>query len=548
MLKRQTIDNFKGIGSGKLDGEFFYSENLKPGQFGLEASLYLAAHSVAGGQDRFNWMVEFLGAPWGVDLGGDIYKEASGTWTLAHANVNASDGNGFVVDQKGRLLFAQDRWLGMTTDGTSFSDNWKDLIDTITDFRPMDIYEDWVAIGNGNKVKVLNTTDDSVADGLTLPSGFTVRCIKSNRTGILIGANAGNRGVLILWKPGYTRSLNEWIWLDAPMQSIAKAGDIWVVTTTQEQYLTDGYSLTRKLPPLPDTLIVLQPYTVGPSGTLYSDGKILTANTDVFGRYNRHKTGLWILDLATDLYQFVSAINGQTVDMTWGALFKSSTSRIIGSYSSTLPAEKKVVELKDDIAPRAVLIAGPFGSGPTKKTAQNASIGLSTLSSVSVVQAGKSFKVAAKIYNFKRTLWGYGTTNAVSATAITLKVDGTSAGFNNAKVGDEVTILSGANAGQARHIASIAGEGTSTEVWTMDIAFSTTTESGAILQVMPFKLIASKTVTSTTLDELEDIFFDIKNKIKGKRYLLKFVISDISSFPLNIDHVSLDYDDQETTA
>lgn len=32
--KRHTLNNFKGIGNGTLEGEYYYGENLKPGQFG----------------------------------------------------------------------------------------------------------------------------------------------------------------------------------------------------------------------------------------------------------------------------------------------------------------------------------------------------------------------------------------------------------------------------------------------------------------------------------------------------------------------------------
>lgn len=548
MIQRQTIDNFKGIANGRASGEFYYGENLKPGQFGLDLSMYLTGHSMVSGQGRSNWMVEFIGAIWTVATDGKIYKNNSNDWTLARTNTQTSQGNGLVVDQKGRLLYAGQQYLGMcATDGTTFTDNWKDLTDTVTGFRPLATYEDWVVIGGGSKVKVMSVLDDTVVDGLTLPTGFHAECISTNKSGILIGANVSNRGVLLLWRVGYTRSLNEWIWLDAPIKSICKAGDgSWIVTTSQEQFVTDGYSINRTLPSLPDTVVGLQPFTLIPAGTFYSDGKVMTLNTDVSGRYNRHKSGLWILDLSTELYQFIPVAT--TTDITTGAIFKTSTARIVASYTASGAASHPIVELREDIASRAVLISGVLGEGPTKKTAVAASLGLSTSNLISTVQKTKSFTVTAKIYNFKRTLWGYGVTTATSASATTLKVGGAAAGFSNAKVGDEVTILTGSDAGKVRHITAITDEDQTTEIWTLDSALSGVTASSVYLQVMPFQKIAAKTISFTTLQDLEDMFFDIKNRPEGKKFLLKFVFSDISNFPLTIDHVALDYDDKETIA
>lgn len=543
--QRQTISNFKGMSNGQTSGEFFYAENLKPGQFGLDASLYLSGMTASGNPGRLNWLVEFLNSPWGVATDGKVYKYTSEDWTLARTNSQTTQGNGLIVDQKGRLLYAGQQYLGMASDASTFTDNWKDLTDAVTGYRPLATYEDWVVIGGGSKVKVMSVLDDVVADGLTLPTGFHAQCISVNKTGILIGANVSNRGVLILWRVGYTRSLNEWIWLDAPVQSICKAGDGgWIVTTSQEQFATDGYNITSYIPALPDTVVGLQPFSVVPQGTFFSDSKLYTLNADLSGRYNRHKSGLWIYDVKTEKHLFVPG--AATAEVTAGALFKTSSAQVIASYTTS--STHRVALLREDIAPNAVLIAGPFGTGATKKTATAASLGLSVGSNISAVQKTKSFTVTAKVANLKRTLWGYGVTSATSDSATTLKVNGQAAGFSNAKVGDEVTILSGSDAGQVRHITAIANEDATTEVWTLDSALSGTTASGIYLQVMPFQKIDSKTISFTTLDELEDQFFNISNKIQGKKFLLKFVFSSISSFPITIDHVALDYDDKETVA
>ncbi len=539
MLQIETIENLAGFGERNIPSEYYHSENMIPGQFGLEANIKITIDSVSDSPNRFNWFTEYSTTPYAVDTLGKIFSRSS-SWSLVR-NPGSSSGNGLITDQKGRLLYARNQYLGMYNG--SWSDSWKDFVTSTNEFRPMDTYEDWVVIGNANAVAVLNTTDDSFSDdSLTLPSGFLVRAIKSNQTGVLIGANVGSRSVIFLWDVRSPRSISEWIWLDYKIQSICKYGSRWIVTTQKQQFITDGYSVLA-LPHFPDSLEQTEIYRCIPAGTMVLGNKLYTANTDIGLSFNRLESGLWIQDLNTGMFSYIPAANGCKTDMTMGALFHDSSFNNFISYSTNTPSGNFVGRFENMSPSSATLISPRLGQGTNNKVAEGLKLDLINVPKTKSVFATGSFDVAIKIYNFKRPLWGYGTTNGASTNANELKVAGNSSGSNNAKIGDEVTILSGANAGQIRHITAIANQDTSTEIWTLDSNLSNNTESGAVFNVQPFQLVKKHSVSLSDYAELKDLYFDIKNRIKGKKFLVKIVITNITNLSLAVPSLTFIYDD-----
>lgn len=542
MLQIEPIENLAGFGDSNSQGEYYHSENMTPGQFGLEANLSIIQESTSDSPDRFNWFTEYDSIPHAIDITGKIFNRISGDWNIARTPSNAGTGNGLITDQTGRLLYAQNQYLGMY-DG-SWHDSWKDFVTLTAEFRPMDLYEDWVVIGNGNAVAVLNVTDESFSeDALTLPSGFVVRAIISNKSGILIGANVGGRSVIFLWDAQAPRSISEWIWSDHKIQSICKYGSRWVVTTSKEQFITDGYS-TTPLPTFPDTLEQTDIYRCIPAGTLAIGNKLFTANTDVNLSLNRLKNGLWTQDLTTGMFSFAPVANGCTADMVMGALFNDSSFHTYISYSTNKPDGNFVGRVEKSSPSQATFISPRLGQGTNPKVAEGLKVDVTNVPTTKTILSSRSFKIAVKIYNFKRPLWGFGSTNNASTDENKLKVAGNSAGFNNAKIGDEVTILSGVNAGQIRHITAITGQNSANEVWTLDSDLPELTESDVLLNVQPFQLVSSKTITLNDYAELTDLYFDIKNKIKGKKFLAKVVLTDITNLSLAIPSLTFIYDDK----
>jgi hypothetical protein len=544
-MTTETITTKQGFPSDGL----YLAENMLPGEFGLDVFLKLAATIVSGSPTlRFNFFTEFNGKPWAVDTDGKLFSNNGSGWDVRR-NPGNSNGQGLITDQTGRLLYSRNQYLGKTADGSIFDDSFKDFGEINLDYRPADTYEDWVVFGNNNKLAVLNVTDDSWnAAAFEMPSGFTCRGVKSNRTGVLVAFNYQNRGVALLWDVRTLRSISEWIWFDHPIQSICKVGDGWCITTMKEQWLTNGYSLTRKLEPFPDTLLQSLNFSVLPAGTLYTEGRLLTANTDNSGLYTRHKSGLYILDLATNRYSLAVPF-GTKANMSLGAVFRDSSARTYVSYTTTIPSvTAQLAELKNDTPTRAIAVVGPFGKSAVKKVAQIVSLELmpSALAQLLYQNTGEnaSATISVKIYNFRRQLWAWAVTSGTAAAADQLPVSGNLQSFNNAAVGDEVTILSGTNAGEVRHIASISGRNTVSEVWTLDSALPNVTEASVSVNVQPFQLVSKKTFTAANFDDLSDFLFDIKNRVRGRKYLVKILIESITGLPLTLQSVSLTYDEQ----
>ena len=548
MIQVEPIQAFNGFGSGKTQltaaytqagspGEHFYSHGMQRSQFGIAPKLSIATavtNADLGNLQLINWFSQgqFSGNKYVYGFGenGRLYKASAGNtvWTEERTVGISSHGNGMIFDQTNRLLYANDQYLGKTTDGSTFTDNWKDFTITTTDLRPMDTYEDWVVIGNQYQIALLNVTDDSFnANALNLPTGFNIRCIKSGKNGILIGANFNNRGALILWDAFSIRSIAPWIWRTRNIQSITPTDDGWIVITQNEIFLTDGYSVQPILPDFPDylqnDLSIIN--DILPQGAEVQGNNLLFLGRS--NRYNRQKAGLYRLNLTTKLLDFIPIPNGVTFNAFGGAIFSDNGNFTHLSFKSTLPDTKLIGVLSNSPIAHPYLISEPLGQTDNEKVAEGVKLTFG-VSSYQPTTTDITFDVLVKVCNARRNIFGRGQTRAVSTSADVLKIDGSIAeanGMNKAQVGDEVTILEGINAGQVRHILSIANQGTNTETWTLDSVLPNMTETLVNMNVSPFKL--AKKFTLSNVSELIELFFDVQNRIKGKKFFVKILLENL---------------------
>jgi hypothetical protein len=372
-----------------------------------------------------------------------------------------------------------------------------------------------------------------------LPTSFDVTCIRSGKNGILIGANLGYSGYLILWNPLYDRSAAPWIPVSGKVQSIERTDDGWIVVTQKAIIWTNGYS-TQQLASLLDDPFGFAMYTVAPQGTLRINDKLFILNQN--SGYLRLKAGIYVFDLTTNTFEFLPVSTQNTWSVTPLTIFasKTSTQNIVVGYQDAELSKNYVGSIRVDSGTHATFISEPVAAGPGDKASEAAILSLMP----SLESRGKgamNFDVALKIYDFERPLWGWHATNALAASAITLRVNGTSTSAFRAQVGDEVTILEGANAGQVRHITSIANEGASNETWMMDEAFSNATASGIDMQVEPWKLIEKKSFQDET--QIPELYFNDTEKHRGKRFMLKTVIENLSNVQLELQPSTFIYDD-----
>jgi hypothetical protein len=409
-----------------------------------------------------------------------------------------------------------------------FDDTWQDFgassLPSDSDYRQPDTYEDWVLFPNGNKVAGVNTSDDSFNSNLfNFPNKFLVRSISSNSNGVLLGANFNNIGVIALWAPGYTRSIAPWMYLNAPIQAIIKENGTWIVITGREIFRTDGYTPKTLTHPI-DTEVDAQGFNTFPQGGVVIRNRLIYNND--FAGLNRRKPGTYILDLTTGMHEFVAVSNGCLRGVTMGGMFFDSNFDIHLGYATSKPNRSYIGVLQNNAPAKAVYISPRLGRGATDKTAEGVKLNLG-FDQLGVDSNPITFNVTVKVYNFRRPLWTYANVKTLQAVANQIVVDGTVSGVSNAQIGDEITVLDGVNAGEIRHITNIGGQNTSTETWTLDENLSNMTEAAAVLNVSPFQKVSKQTITDVT--ELRDLYFNVKNKIKGKNYLIKVVIDNMGN-------------------
>ena len=127
MIKIETIQNFEGFGSGNNPGEYFHSqgmakshEGIRPG-WGIASRVTSASLTTLG---LLNWFTEGMPTSnnyvYGMDNSGDIFQSLNGTVTptLLYRPGHGTVGNGLIMDQKRRLLYIGNQYLGKY-DGTA---------------------------------------------------------------------------------------------------------------------------------------------------------------------------------------------------------------------------------------------------------------------------------------------------------------------------------------------------------------------------------------------------------------------------------------------
>lgn len=476
-LKAVPIKNFSGFSDKKLLGAHYYSQGFFPSEFGA-ALLY----SIVKRKDSAD--ISGLGAikyfakagiySYAQDDNGKIYKEATPgayDFALAHTSGVTSNGAGLLGDQKGRLLYAGNTDLGMY-DGSTYTDSWKSSLRSWQ--HPMDTYEDSVVMGDKTSFALLAADDSFNPDAFTLPDNFTADAVRSGVNGILLGSNYLSQDVLMLWNLITDRSIAPWKYTKGNVLAIERYEANWIVLTQREVLLTDGYNYKRLFGLLDDSFS-FNGYETGvyPQRILVVNDTLIILNTArsslMSYEFGRMKPGVYMINIPTGYWNFIPASTLNTISVDLYSAFADNTSdqRILIGYRDLQLSKSYIGNLSNTAPSVAQFISEELGTGPTQKTAEAVVLDIDLASSV-IDSPTLTFNIAVKVYNFKRQLWGKAATNAAGSAGNKIRVDGTSSNNYRAQIGDEVTVLEGANAGKVAHIQSIANLGASNETWTLN--------------------------------------------------------------------------------
>jgi hypothetical protein len=525
MSKSYPFGNRLGFGNGTHRGEYFFSQGMQRSLFGLMTGynvVKLKDSTDLSGMGNVKWFADANGVQFAVDDTGRIFKEATpGAGDFAQErNPGAGyEGQGLIGDQKGRLLYFGATVVGMrATDGT-YTDSWKT---GLTDYQhPADTYEGMTVFGNKNTLGIIDSSDVLNLNVFDVPSSVNIDCVVTGKNGVLVGANLGSRGVLMLTNLQTNRSIAPWIWTNGKVQSIARTDNGWIVVTQKGILWTNGYS-SKPLFSVIDDLIGFANYTVAAQGSLVINQKLVVLNQG--NGFARLRCGVYIFDLQTELFEFVPVSTqnvASAVPLAIYAAKASTTQEIFVGYRDTFLSKNYIGSLVLSGGQIAHHYTEILASSATEKSAVGIvlNLGLGTvLSSVQNLTAN----IAVKLYNFRRPLWGVNVTNAQLVDLNKIQVNGTNAALTRPAIGDEVTFLEGVNAGLTRHVTNIANSGALNETWTLNAALPSAVETSVRMSIQPFVLIERKTLTSPA--QLPELHFNAKDKCRGKKFLVKVVI------------------------
>lgn len=534
----------EGFSDQPIPGQHFHSQNMVPTLWGTAPAFSLLTKESSAsipGLGRIRHQQSVNGTLYIQDDSGQIWKEGTrGAYDFSAVRLPGGNGAGLLADQYGNLFYAcgsTNQSLGKY-DGTVWNDTFQSL-STATQ-HPMDWYESTVYIADGSNVAGLFSDGSWNAAAFTIPTQMTITAMRSGPTGLLIGATMGNRSAIILWDTNLERAKVPWKWVAGKVLAIEPYGEMWLVKTDRQTWITNGVTLKEFFGIFDDPL-AMNPYAnddvLPQQMALVNDVlmfTITTPSTPDTTQFGKKKPGLYLYYLTRRAWAYIPVSTGSTYGVNVDSVFSDlSNNRILVGFRDS--GTNYIAQLVEQPPTTAQIVSEEVGLGrikyqrvffgPTDKTLEAIVLNLSLLNSATV-NPTVTFTVALKAYNFKRQLWGSAVTNATPSSNNELIIDGTDTTNYSAQTGDEVTILNGKNAGFIAHITAIANQGATNETWTLDLIPAFATPSGVNLQVQPFVLI--KRQTFTNLSELKNLFFS-GNSIKGKQFLIKVVFSGLSS-------------------
>lgn len=419
---------------------------------------------------------------------------------------------------------------------SSWEDRWKDFGTSVTGVVPVETYEDTVLFGRGNNITTLNITTDTIttdaSPAFNLPSGFSIEHIHKGSNGILIGCNFQTKGVVMLWDNFSDRSIAPWIDLPDQLLSVSKYGGNWILITTREIYITNGYSLTSiKNAFLDSELDQISMTMIPQSSVVIEDDLYLPMN---YSNRGKRRAGLYKMNLTSKLFEYYPRENFDQYTLNNHSVFYTvNLGRLYTGCTNSLD-----IVTKSQNTTNAVFVTNPVGEGETKKVAKQIKLNLREALSESGVDTTKSFKIIAKIYPMKKQMTRHAQVKTTQTLANKIVVDETI--FRPAVVGEEVEFIQSNNAGYTRNITAITGSGTNTATYTLDRDLPALSASSDNINITSFELIKVKTYT--TSEELEEVLFDIKNAPKGRHFMIKIEFEDLT-IPIEIPPMSFIYDD-----
>lgn len=444
-------------------------------------------------------------------------------------------------------------WTGATGTYTGYimmdwDDNWKDFGSDYSGltsegynlYIPTETYEDTVLFMRENVVTSLNTLTDTVttdaSPAFTMPTGFDPIAVHRGSNGILFGYNFQRKGVLVLWDNYSDRSIAPWIPLPDRLISVCKYNGGWIVITAREIYYTNGYSLELLATGILDMDIQPLSAQLTPQTSVTVENHLYFIGD--FSYYGKRRGGIYRMNLETKLVEFIPREDLNQFEPNIRSLFYGAGNGS-GLVYANMGATIGYVTKQSQPAV-ATFITNPVGQGANKKHAEAVKLDLGIQPTYYEADSPFSFEVAVKICPMREQIFNYAQVKVTQTVANQITVNETL--HETASVGDEIEFLEGNNAGYSRNITAITGGGTATAVYTLDRDLPALSDANDYIFRTKFRLVSVKTFTNITEIDPDDLYFEVKNRHKGKRFMLKVDIED-STVPIELRPMQFIYSD-----
>ncbi len=408
--------------------------------------------------------------------------------------------------------------------------------------RPIRQYGDQYMILNGNYIALI-ANDESTLDAKykQLPTGMQGLALEVNGSMILVSAfSSKGVGYLLLWD-GFSDGWNEIIPVDYAPIALMTYGNGWVYLANGIVYYTDGRSIQR-LSALPDATMAGVDINCWGHNSIaqLNDEFYFAVNTSNVANLNRSIRGVLVFNKNTGFTTFKCKSDG------------------IGFINPQCISVRSEVNMTGTYQPYNDIWIGTESSLCNMNTYTGETDTGAYRSFVYLLDMGQETSISEIWLNLKKTTKGYitesqkskvadisvsygsGEDNPLTLIGVGAVTTTTIANSNGASspgiVGAEIEMLEGDVSGERSFIQSIADAGTSSEVWTMSPAFSTTSASNNYVRMWGLKLGEQKTVN------LSDISKPIRfnaNFLGSKMYLEVSIRGNANAFPVSIMDIQL---------
>ncbi|MFZ5365439.1 MAG: kelch repeat-containing protein [Patescibacteria group bacterium] len=474
-----------------------------------------------------------------IDKAGYVYDAIRGTLSsfaqLKDLTDVASNYPDITEDPDGDLMVTTARYLVLWT-GSAWTETTHDFgAEQANYVRQIIKVDDYRYIGNGNYLASWDGTTFT-AQAKQLPEGYLFACGSYHNDYMAIGCNLNGKGMVVFWD-SYSPGFQNQIYLEDEIKAIYPYKGGWLAIAS-EKLLYITLSSYEEISRIPD-------YGFASVMDINHNGMVVVGE-DVFingglNMYTRGKTGVWRFNMPTRSWSFIPYDDGGLrllYNTSAGAIYYdigTMRSLYVGYAGKPSASTLYYVGTLRDINNTYAEVVLPIIEFSNKTKISKIWLNLAE-HLYHTDCATPNISVVAKIADAREFVWGYALTNNAASASNKIKIDGTISTYRGA-VGDEVLVLEGQNAGLTAHISSIANEGTNTEEWTLDTSLNGNTESGVLVNVLPFKKLDVRTISANPYSQL---MFDAK-RIESTHFLIKFIITATAG-TIQINSVEFEYE------